>query len=69
VGYPYGGGVLYGREIVPMVEVTPPAEVMVERVDEVVNEGLVEALELALREVNSPEFAEVVLARLEAVGV
>jgi hypothetical protein len=52
-----------------MDEVTPPAEVTVERVDGVVNGGLVEALELALREVNSPEFAEVVLARLEAVGM
>ena len=60
---------MYGWEIVPMGEVTPPAEVTVERVDGVVNGGLVEALELALREVNSPEFAEVVLARLEAVGV
>ncbi len=45
------------------------AEVTVERVDGVVNGGLVEVLELALSEVNSPEFAEVVLARLEAVGV
>lgn len=51
-----------------MDEITLPAEVTVERVDGVVNGGLVEALELELREVNSPEFAEVVLARLEAVG-
>lgn len=53
-----------------MDEVTSPAEVIVERLDDgVVKERLVEALELALREVNSPEFAEVVLARLEVVGV
>ena len=52
-----------------MDEVKALAEVAVERVDGVLNEGLVEVLKLALREVNSPEFSVMVLARLEVGGV
>lgn len=61
---------LWGWEVVPTDEATPPElEVTVDRVDGVVYGWLVRALELGLRDVKAPEFAVVLLKRLDVGGV
>lgn len=56
--------------MVPTDEATPPEpEVTVDRVDGVVYGGLVRTLELELRDVKAPEFAVVLLGRLDVGGV
>jgi hypothetical protein len=62
--------VLWGWELVLTDEATPlEAEVTVDSVDGVVYGGLVRTLELELRDVKAPEFAVVLLGKLDVGGV